>query len=282
MEYAAEELPDSCFVECKGSFQTRNARFRRAVCQHFRLQVVNVNGSGNCFFESVIMLLRAADLCPDTLTALELRRSVVQFFRTCIDSQEEVCERVQMEIEVELQEELVCSSRAKVNGVKVHGLVPETIQVYLDAVEQDNVWVQGWHWQRAISLLFNVRVAVVIFGQPVVRFIGQGPVTIYLYKIDAETHFDPMLPLAPDQALQCTLPTAPAVIEITSDSSPPPATASGGVHSTCFCDDCGLYVTSMCTHAVCSGLCSLTFRFGATSNKDLFAHSICSNREEIC
>ena len=127
MEYAAEELPDSCFVECKGSFQTRNARFRRAVCQHFRLQVVNVNGSGNCFFESVIMLLRAADLCPDTLTALELRRSVVQFFRTCIDSQEEVCERVQMEIEVELQEELVCSSRAKVNGVKVHGLVPETM-----------------------------------------------------------------------------------------------------------------------------------------------------------
>jgi hypothetical protein len=49
-----------------------------------------------------------------------------------------------------------------------------------------------------------------------------------------------------------------------------------------FCDDCGLYVTSMCTHAVCSGLCSLTFRFGATSNKDRFAPWIREEREEIC
>jgi hypothetical protein len=140
----------------------------------------------------------------------------------------------------------------------VHGLVPETIQVYLDAVEQDNVWVQGWHWQRAISLLFNVRVAVVIFGQRVVRFIGQGPVTIYLYKVDAETHFDPMLPLAPDQAVQWTLPRAfsssqervdeaesrfdeaPTVFEIKSDSedgsepksnSLPTTLPQEGVHS---------------------------------------------------
>ena len=87
-----------------------------------------------------------------------------------------------------------------VYAVEIHSLAR------LDAVEQDNVWVQGWHWQRAISILFNVRVAVVIFGQRVVRFIGQGPVTIYLYMPDAETHFDPMLPLAPDQAVQCTLP----------------------------------------------------------------------------
>jgi len=206
MDFEAEELPESCLVECKGNFQTRNARFRAAVCQHFRLQVAHVNGSGNCFFESVVMLLRAADLCPYTLTALELRRNVVHFFRTCIDSQEDICERIQVEIEHELQEELVCSSRVKVNGVRVHGLVPAAIPVYFDAVEQDNVWVQGWHWQRAISILFSVRVAVVIFGQRVVRFIGQGPVTIFLYKVDAETHFDPMLPLAPDQAVQCTLP----------------------------------------------------------------------------
>ena len=130
MDFEAEELPESCLVECKGNFQTRNARFRAAVCQHFRLQVVNVNGSGNCFFESVIVLLRAADLCPDTLTALELRRNVVQFFRTCIDSQEDVCERIQVEIEHELQEELVCSSRVKVNGVRVHGSVPAAIPVY--------------------------------------------------------------------------------------------------------------------------------------------------------
>ena len=40
---------------------------------------------------------------------------------------------------IALQEELVCSSRVKVNGVKVHGLVPATIEVYLDAVEQEGV-----------------------------------------------------------------------------------------------------------------------------------------------
>jgi hypothetical protein len=49
-----------------------------------------------------------------------------------------------------------------------------------------------------------------------------------------------------------------------------------------FCDDCGVYVTGMCTHAVCSGLCSLAFRFGATSNKDHFAPRFRGKREEIC
>ena len=233
MDYSTEDLPYSCLVhfEDKGNFQTRNARFRTAVCQHLQRQVVIVNGSGNCFFESVTMLLRQADLCPDTLTALQLRRDVVQLFRACIDSREDFCERVLIEIESELQEELVCSSRVKVNGVKVHGLVPATIEVYLDAVEQEGVWVQGSHWLRAISILFNVRVAVVIYGHPIVRFFGQGPVTIYLYKIDADTHFDPMLPLAPDQAVvaaepQLSAATLPATAAAVAPGKCAPLTAS--------------------------------------------------------
>jgi hypothetical protein len=260
MDYSTEDLPISCLMhfEDKGNFQTRNARFRTAVCQHLRRQVVIVNGSGNCFFESVTMLLREAGLCPDTLTALQLRRDVVNFFRACIDSQEDFCERVLIEIESELQEELVCSSRVKVNGVRVHGLVPATIEIYLDAVEQEGVWVQGSHWLRAISLLYNVRVAVVIYGHPIVRFFGQGHVTIYLYKIDADTHFDPMLPLAPDQALvavepqlsaatsatqQCLLPHSNTCVVISDDDGLSlPTTAATAAPG-----ECAPFTTLKCT-----------------------------------
>ncbi len=107
MEYSTEDLPASCLVPSKGNFATRNAQFRRAVCEHLRLRVVIVNGSGNCFFESVIMLLREAGLCPDTMSALQLRRDLVQFFRACIGSPEHYCERVLIEIENELNEELI-------------------------------------------------------------------------------------------------------------------------------------------------------------------------------
>ena len=236
MDYSTEDLPDSCLAQfsAKGNFQTRNARFRTAVCQHLRLQVVVVNGSGNCFFESVIMLLCEAGLCPNTLNALQLRRDVVQFCRACIGREEVFCERVIIEIESELNEELICSSCVKLNGVRVHRLVPATIETYLDAVELEGVWVTGWHWLRAISFLYNVRVAVVIYGHPIIRFFGQGPSTIFLYKIDAETHFDPMLRLAPGEAvvaaeppqsaataatLECTLPHSNTTIVISSSSS---------------------------------------------------------------
>jgi hypothetical protein len=166
------------------------------------------------------MLLRAAGLCPDTMSALQLRRDVVQFFRACVGSREHYCERVLIEIENELNEALICSSRAKVNRVRVHGLVPAAIPVYLDAVDQEGVWVTGTHWLRAISLLYNVRVAVVIFGHPIIRFFGQGSVTIYLYKIDAETHFDPMLP-APGEAAVAAEPPPSAAGEAVVAAEPP-------------------------------------------------------------
>lgn len=234
MEYSTEDLPASCLVPSKGNFCTRNARFRSAVCEHLQLQVVKVNGSGNCFFESVILLLREAGLCPDTMSALQLRRDVVQFFRACIGRTEHYCERVLIEIENELHEELICSSRVKVNGVRVHGLVPATMDIYFDAVEQEGVWVTGTHWLRAISLLYNVRVAVVIFGHPIVRFFGQGPVTIFLYKIDAETHFDPMLP-APGEA----------VVVVVSSSTDEDSERPLLVTDTCHTED-GRFVRSSC------------------------------------
>jgi hypothetical protein len=65
----------------------------------------------------------------------------------------------------------------------LNGYVPSTVEEYLDASSQDGVWVQGIHWLRAISCFFYVRVAVIIYGQPIVRFFGSGPITIFLYKV---------------------------------------------------------------------------------------------------
>ena len=121
MEYSTEDLPASCLVQGNGNFQTRNARFRSAVCEHLRLQVVRVNGSGNCFFESVTMLLREAGLCPDTLDGLQLRAQIIQFFRFCIGNRESFCERVIIDLEGELHSPLTCSNRSKLNGRRVHG-----------------------------------------------------------------------------------------------------------------------------------------------------------------
>ena len=199
MQYSTESLPQLVFEGCdKGNFATKNARFREAVCKHFKLQWVSVAGTGNCFFESICILLRAASIQETArLTARELRGNVVEFFRACSDSTQDLCERVVIEINAELNEKLVCSTHARNNGMRVNGFAPCTIAEYLDAVAIDGVWVQGWHWLRAISFLYAVRVAVVIYGHEVVRFFGEGEgPPIYLYKVDAETHWDALAPLS--------------------------------------------------------------------------------------
>jgi hypothetical protein len=86
-------------------------------------------------------------------------------------------------MEDELGLELSCSNHKLFNGRRLNGYVPTTIDEYLDASSHDGVWVQGIHWLRAISFLFEVRVGVLIYGQPIVRFFGTGSVTIFLYKV---------------------------------------------------------------------------------------------------
>jgi hypothetical protein len=96
-------------------------------------------------------------------------------------------------MEAEVNQALSCSNHKSFNGKRLNGYVPTTIEEYLDAISHDGVWVQGTHWLRAISFLFDVRVAVVIYGQPIVRFFGSGSITIFLYKADAETHWDALV-----------------------------------------------------------------------------------------
>lgn len=260
MDYYALDLPDECIEAGRvaGSFVTRNARFRAAICQHFNLQWVSVGGGGNCFFVSVITALREARILETNsdLNPHQLRLNLVEYFRLCRGSTQPLCERVITDIEGEHSEPLACSSHASINGERLNGLVPGSTERYLDAVANDRVWPQGFHWMRGVSFLYNVRVALIIFGNRIVRFFGEGDATVYLYKFDAQTHFDPLIPFragvsAATQASQCTLSqsnaeTAPshvtaatAAIIISSDdneNSSPAAAASS--HRTLLSTDC--------------------------------------------
>ena len=57
------------------------------------------------------------------------------------------------------------------------------IKSYLKAVAVDGVWVQGYHWMRAVSTIALVRVGLVIYSFDSVIYFGQGDTTIYLYKV---------------------------------------------------------------------------------------------------
>ena len=185
MDYSVEDLPRDCVDAASQhglNFQTRNARFRRAACQYYQLQWMSVAGNGNCFFQSVCELLRDPRIHYE-LTSDVLRANIIEFFRSCLDSTQHLCERVRVEIEDELNQALSCSNHKSLNGRRLNGYVPTTVDEYLDASSQDGVWVQGIHWLRAISFLYDVRVAVIIYGQPIVRYFGSGSITIFLYKV---------------------------------------------------------------------------------------------------
>jgi hypothetical protein len=209
-EYSLQPLPLS--ADGGGNFATRNARFRNMVCLHYGLKWISVGSNGNCFFESFVLLLHSS--WPG-LNAGLLRQNVVELFRTCLDSTQPLFENIAMEIECEINEELVCSNRKKMDGHRLNGYKPTTPQNYCDAVECDGVWVQGMHWFRAMSYLYDVCIAVIIFGQDDIRFFGSGDTTVYLYKTDSSSHFDPLLPIHEADA---SLFPAPSVL-ISSDSS---------------------------------------------------------------
>ena len=182
-EYYTEQLPD--FDVGAGRYTTRNARYRHFVCQHFKLKHVSVGGDGNCFFEALSLMLQPQ------CSAAQLRANCVDLFKQSRESTQVVFERIQQGIEDELHRELVCSKR----GSRIDGLKPASVPEYIDAVSHDGVWVQGLHWLRAVSFLYDVRICVVIYGQQFVRFVGTGTSTVYLYNIDGTTHFDPLVPL---------------------------------------------------------------------------------------
>jgi hypothetical protein len=207
-ELLPEELVEAYAKQAKGNLITRNARYRSAVCKHLGLRWESIAGKGNCFFAAVSTSLLAtlpSDRTDGLVGEQQLRFRVVEFLRLQMELGDFLAERVQIEIDAELkvrsfcfaqlnhltltvQVPLICSRRG------VHTVVPTTRAEYLDAVAVDAVWIQGYHWLRAVSYIARVRVGLVIYPFDSVIYFGQGDYTIFLYKADAETHFDALVP----------------------------------------------------------------------------------------
>ena len=212
--FTTESLPDTLQQFKKNEFK----KYRDAVCEVLKLRFKNIGGYGNCFFESVSALLqhsRAVQIGPD-----HLRQIVVLFLRECFNNQHNIVgERCVMDMEGELGQPMTGGSR------KNSGLCPDTVEEYLNVCAIDGVWVQGYHWFRAVAVLFNCCVVVVIHGHEHLYLFGDPDhERFHLYKRDVETHFDALL--YEDNAALLALAFAASsnssseeVIEIDSDSS---------------------------------------------------------------
>jgi hypothetical protein len=181
-------------AESGGNGVVRNARYRAAVSNHLGLRYQRIGGDGNCFFVSVCVALKAtlgADNVPASLATPEmLRASLVLYLRRCISTatgNDDLSERISADLRTELDFALQCSTRAKIDGRPIHGFKPsetsDPLGKYLEAIAADGVWVSGYHWLRAASVVAGVRVAVVIYGFDSIIHFGTGIQTIYLYKV---------------------------------------------------------------------------------------------------
>ncbi len=218
MEVTAIQLP-SAFSDLIGI-----VKYRDEVCAHFGLVLRRMNGNGSCFFHACVLLLSKQGI---RITAEDLRRQVISFCRECQQGQHgDLGERIMMDIQSEVSEALVSSSR------KHNGEVPANVTAYLDASLNTGVWVAGYHWIRAVAHLYQVCLIVVIHGYPCVYAFGNtSHAQLFLYKRDVETHYDALVHRVSSEshtvesALQLT--DAPSEVEVvyTTDIRPavPPA-----------------------------------------------------------
>jgi hypothetical protein len=165
--------------------------FLKAVCNHLGVRVVSVSSNGSCFFDSIYALLPTVG--KGTMAANTLRPFVVKFLTECNDGRHgDLGARVKTDMEAALHTKVVSSAPT----LKQHNKKPNDMADYLNAVSKRSVWVEGFHWLRAIAALFNVRVDVCIFGFIYALSFGSAndPVS-RLWKSDVATHFEPMIPV---------------------------------------------------------------------------------------
>lgn len=218
MEVTAIQLPPH-FSDFTGI-----CKYRDEVCAHFGLGLRRMNGNGSCFFHACVFLLSKHGGIQ--VTPEELRHRVVSFFRECKQGMHgQLGERVMMDMECELQEPLVSSSK------KHDGEVPGNVTSYLDASMNTGVWVAGYHWVRAVAHLYQVCFNVVIHGFPCVYAFGNtSHAQLFLYKRDVETHYDALprrlnhVPDAPSESEVVDAPSEPEVVYTTRArrAGPPP------------------------------------------------------------
>ena len=190
-------------------------KYRDEVCAHFGLVLRRMNGNGSWFFHACVFLLSKHGGIQ--VTPEELRHRVVSFFRECKQGMHgQLGERVMMDMECELQEPLVSSSK------RHDGEVPGNVTSYLDASMNTGVWVAGYHWVRAVAHLYQVCFNVVIHGFPCVYAFGNtSHAQLFLYKRDVETHYDALprrlnhVPDAPSESEVVDAPSEPEVVYTT-------------------------------------------------------------------
>ena len=165
--------------------------FLQAVCDHLKVRVVSVGANGSGFFESIYALLPTVG--KRTMAANNLRPFVIKFLTECNAGEHgDMGARVKVDMEAALTIKVVSSAPT----LRQHNKKPKDMADYLNAVSKRSVWVEGFHWLRAIAALFNVRVDVCIFGFTYALSFGSAhdPV-IRLWKSDVATHFEPMIPV---------------------------------------------------------------------------------------
>ena len=108
MEIQNVPLPEDIVqgaAAARGNFATRNASYRRAVCSHLGLQWRSINGAGNCFFAAVSTCLLAtlpSDRTNHLVGENRLRALVVEWLEQQMRLEDDLAERVQVEIDAEL------------------------------------------------------------------------------------------------------------------------------------------------------------------------------------
>jgi hypothetical protein len=178
--YTTASLPGSLRLFKKNEYK----KYRDAVCDLLQLSFIPIDGQGDCFFASLSRLLQYQRAL--NLNAHDLRQQVVQFLRECQNKEHSILgERCVVDMEGELGEPVTGLSR------KNSGLTPDTVDEYLDVSAIDGVWVQGYHWPRAVAAIFNCCVVVVVHGHQYLYLFGDpAHERFHFYKRDVETHYD--------------------------------------------------------------------------------------------
>ena len=159
----------------------------------YSVRVCTVNNYGTCFFDSIFLLLPTVGEAVES--ARSLRLACVAFMRECYEGQHGLPgERIKMEIEHACTTKLVSSA----NRSRAQDVIPGTADKYFEAVSKNSVWVEGFHWLRTVSILFNVNIAVHIYKFDHVIVFGEDDPArprIAVWKSDVETHFEPLIPI---------------------------------------------------------------------------------------
>ena len=210
--YGTEDLPDTV----RTFKRTETRRYREAVCYAFNLHYKQIDGDGNCFFASCgaafkhVHHVAGGHEVPSRL----MRNLCCTWLRRCVREeglevhllQEVNISSPGIPIPSALRSE-VCKSMQAVLKYQVVGaptksgkVLTSSICNYLDYSEHEGVWVEGFHWLYAVATLYNVCIVVIVNGHEHTHVYGnRNSVRIYLYKFDAQTHYDVLLPCVSKQ-----------------------------------------------------------------------------------